>query len=126
MYNQHPWPLKKSKSWGPFWSYQLNSSANPAHLPQIRQCCLAGSSKTAPRILIFSTAMGADFSLYVKSIAIYGPAFFGYDNSVLASVNRIEELTVLILHTLLALVRLMSRSFRDTHKNNTSHRIRRQ
>ena len=26
--------LKKSNSWGPFWSYQLNSTANPAHLPQ--------------------------------------------------------------------------------------------
>ena len=25
---------KKSKSWGPFWSYKLNSTANPAHLPQ--------------------------------------------------------------------------------------------
>ena len=24
------------------------------------QCCLAGSSQTAPRILIFSIAMGAD------------------------------------------------------------------
>ena len=32
MYNRHPWPLKKSKSWGPFWSYQLNSIANSAHL----------------------------------------------------------------------------------------------
>ena len=31
---RHPWQLKKSKSWGPFWSYQLNSTANPAHLPQ--------------------------------------------------------------------------------------------
>ena len=30
----HPWQLKKSKSWGPFWSYQLNSTANPAHLPR--------------------------------------------------------------------------------------------
>ena len=30
----HPWELKKSKSWEPFWSYQLNSTANPAHLPQ--------------------------------------------------------------------------------------------
>jgi hypothetical protein len=28
----HPWQLKKSKSWGPFWSYQLNSLANSAHL----------------------------------------------------------------------------------------------
>ena len=34
MSNRHLWQLKKSKSWGPFWSYQLNSTANPAHLPQ--------------------------------------------------------------------------------------------
>ena len=26
------WQLKKSKSWWPFWSYQLNSTANSAHL----------------------------------------------------------------------------------------------
>ena len=32
MNNRHPWQLKKSKSWGPFWSYQLNSTANLAHL----------------------------------------------------------------------------------------------
>jgi hypothetical protein len=31
---RHPWQLKKSKSWEPFWSYQLNSTANLAHLPQ--------------------------------------------------------------------------------------------
>ena len=34
------------------------------------QCCLAGSSKMAPRILIFSIAMGADNSFYVKSIIL--------------------------------------------------------
>ena len=50
------------------------------------QCCLAGSSKTAPRILIFSIAMGADSSFYVKSIATYAPAFLGYNISVLARV----------------------------------------
>ena len=27
----HPGQLKKLKSWGPFWSYQLNSTANSAH-----------------------------------------------------------------------------------------------
>jgi hypothetical protein len=29
----HPWQLKKSNSWGPFWSYLLNSdsTANSAH-----------------------------------------------------------------------------------------------
>ena len=34
MRNWHLWKSKKSKSWGPFWSYQLNSTANPAHLPR--------------------------------------------------------------------------------------------
>ena len=32
--------------------------------------CLAGSSKTAPRILIFSNAMGANPSFYMKFIDI--------------------------------------------------------
>jgi hypothetical protein len=32
--NQHPWQLKKSKAWGPFWSYQLNGTANLANLVQ--------------------------------------------------------------------------------------------
>ena len=38
---RHSWQLKKSKSWMPFWSFQVNSwscqvnsTANPAHLPQ--------------------------------------------------------------------------------------------
>ena len=31
---RHPHQLKKWKSLEPFWSYQLNSTANPAHLPQ--------------------------------------------------------------------------------------------
>ena len=29
---QHPGELKKSKSWEPFWSYQLNSTADLANL----------------------------------------------------------------------------------------------
>ena len=33
--NRHPWHLKKSKSWEPFWSYQLNSTANLANLAQL-------------------------------------------------------------------------------------------
>ena len=50
------------------------------------QCCLAGSFKRAPRILIFSIAMGAGYSFYVKFIATWAPTFFGYIISVLASV----------------------------------------
>ena len=36
------------------------------------QCCLAGSSKMAPRIF-FSIVLGPKYSLYVKSIATYAP-----------------------------------------------------
>ena len=50
------------------------------------QCCLADSSKMAPKVLIFSIAMGADYSFYVKSIDTCALTFFGYIISVLASV----------------------------------------
>ena len=39
------------------------------------QCCLAGSSKMAPRILIFSMAMGADYSFELISIETYAPQY---------------------------------------------------
>ena len=39
-------------------------------------------------ILIFSIAMDADYSSYVKSIANYVPTFLGYNNSVLAIVSH--------------------------------------
>ena len=48
------------------------------------QCCLAGSSETAPRILSFSIAMGADYSFEVKNIEIWVPAFFKHNNSFIA------------------------------------------
>ena len=48
--------------------------------------CLVGSSKTAPRILIFSIVLGAEYFSYVKSIATFALTFFGYFISVLASV----------------------------------------
>ena len=37
----------------------------------------AGSSKIAPRILIFSIVLGAVYSFYDKSIATYALQFFG-------------------------------------------------
>jgi hypothetical protein len=57
MNNRHPWQLKKSKFWGLFWSYQLNNTANSAYSPR-KWAKWAGSSETAPTILIFSIAMG--------------------------------------------------------------------
>jgi len=32
MNNWHPWQLKKSKSWEPFWSYQLDITADLVNL----------------------------------------------------------------------------------------------
>ena len=55
-------------------------------------CCLAGTSKMAPRILIFSIAMGADYTFYVKSIASCALTFFGYIISVLASVRCLLDI----------------------------------
>ena len=45
------------------------------------------SSKTAPRIFIFSIALGAEYSFYVKSIATNAPTFGGNNDSVLAIVS---------------------------------------
>ena len=50
------------------------------------QCCLAASSKTVPTILIFSIAMGADYSFEVKNIEIWVPAFFKHNNLFIATV----------------------------------------
>ena len=85
---------KKSKSWGPFLSHQLDSSANPAHLPQKwakwaeLAVLFSWQLQNGPQDFdFFSIAMGADFSFYVKSIATYAPAFLMYNNSVLARVS---------------------------------------
>ena len=51
------------------------------------QCCLAGSSKMAPRMLIFSMAMGANYSLELIFNETCTPQFNGHNNSFLASVN---------------------------------------
>ena len=47
---------------------------------QNRQCCLAGSSQGAPRILIFSIAMVADYTFYVKSIESHARTFLPLNN----------------------------------------------
>ena len=57
------------------------------------QCYLAGSSKTAPRILIFSIAIGANYSFDIKSGFSIAPAFFLHKNFDIASVLR-YDLTV--------------------------------
>ena len=53
------------------------------------QYCLAGSSKTAPRILIFSIVMGADYSFELISIETYAPQFIRDNKIFLGSVDSI-------------------------------------
>ena len=51
------------------------------------QCYLAGSSRTAPGILIFSIAIGVNRSYEMKSSEIYAPAFFKHFSSFIVTVN---------------------------------------
>ena len=51
------------------------------------QCCLAGSSKTAPRILIFSIAMDADYSFCVKTIETQARAFLSL---IILAIGRVN------------------------------------
>ena len=67
-----------------------------------RQCCLAGSSKMAPRILIFSIAMGANHSFYVKSIETNACAFLPLNISAIDTViwaGRAEQQALVMLST---------------------------
>ena len=63
------------------------------------QGCLAGSSKTAPRILKFSIPMGADYSseLIFKSTWVRG--FCAYNNSCLDTVKMDGYLAYFKIHS---------------------------
>ena len=50
-------------------------------------CCLAGSSKMGPRILIFSIAICADCSKEVKNNKILAPVFFKHNNLFMVTVQ---------------------------------------
>ena len=59
------------------------------------QCCLAGSSKTAPRVLIFSMAIGAENSFELISIETYMPQFTGNNKLFLDSMNSLFLIMVM-------------------------------
>ena len=61
------------------------------------QCCLAGSSQKAPRILIFSIAMGADYSFYVKTIETHARAFLTLNILAIGRVLGYEVITLIIV-----------------------------
>ena len=51
------------------------------------QCCLADSSKRAPRIFIFSIVLSAENLSYVKSIETHARAFMPLNISAISSVH---------------------------------------
>ena len=55
------------------------------------QCYLAGSSKTASRIFIFSIAVGAKCSFDMKNIEILALASFKHSNPFIATVDHSES-----------------------------------
>ena len=62
-------------------------SLSTKKMGQIWQYCLAGSSKMAPRILIFSMAMDADYTFELISIKTSAPQFKWHNKSFLGSVT---------------------------------------
>ena len=62
------------------------------------QCCLAGSSKRAPRIFIFSIDLGAENLSYVKSIETHARAFLPLNISAISSV--VSQTDIWLLHSI--------------------------
>jgi hypothetical protein len=60
------------------------------------QCCLAGSSKTALRILIFSVVLGAENLSYMKSIETHARAFLTLNILSIGDVKVVKMAQVLI------------------------------
>ena len=86
--------IEKIKILEPFWSYQLNSTlldwsiwSNFEVNGLDWQCCVAGSSKTAPRIFIFSIVLGAEQLSDVKSLETHARTFLTLDILSFCTVN---------------------------------------
>ena len=89
MNNRHPWQLKKNQNseghFGALPIQPIHRENGPNGLNW--HCCSAGSSKTAPRILIFSIAIGADYSFEMKNCEIWATPFFKHNNLFIATVS---------------------------------------
>ena len=97
--NWRPLQLKKKiflylPTWELFWSYRElpiwptwpNFEVNGLDW----QCCIAGSSKTAPRIFIFSIVLGAECLSYLKSIETHARAFSRLISDGISGVTRVS------------------------------------
>jgi hypothetical protein len=87
----HSWQLKKQNPGGrlelPVKQHCQFSPFGPIfEVNGLDSASLASSSKTYPRILIFSIAIGADYSYEMKNNEIWAPAIFKHNNSFIATV----------------------------------------
>ena len=73
--------LKKSKSREPFWSYQLNITADLANLAQFRgkwaemAVLFSWWLQNGSQDFLFSIVLGAEYFSYVKSIETHARTF---------------------------------------------------
>ena len=79
--------IKKIKILGAFLELPGKQHCQFSPFGPFLRCCLAGSSKTAPRILIFSIALGVDYSIELIFIETYAPQFIGHNKIFLGSVG---------------------------------------
>ena len=90
----YQWQLKKSKLWGPFWNYQLKSTANSTHFSHFLckdaelAVLFSQQLQNGPQNLdfFFSIVMAADYLFEMKNIRMWVPAFFIRNNSSVATV----------------------------------------
>ena len=85
MNNRHPWQLKKKSKILRAVLEHCQFSRFTAKMGQMLNwhCCSAGSSKTAPTILIFSIIMCADYSFELISTVHWVPQFVMHNKSIL-------------------------------------------
>ena len=88
--NRHQLQLKKSKSWKPFWSYQLNSQFTKwAGLAVLSSRWLQNGLQDFDFFNCHGYQLN-NYSFEVKNIEIWVPAFFEDNNSSVATMIAID------------------------------------
>ena len=90
---RHPGQLKKSKSWEPFWSYQLNSTANFANLAQFwgkwagLPVLFSWKLQNGPKDFDFFNCHGCQTFILYEIHCYQSPPKSWHNNSFLGSVS---------------------------------------
>ena len=97
----HPWQLKKIKILGAVLELQAKQHYQFSPFGPLFevngldwQCCLAGSSKRAPRIFIFSIVLGAENLSYMKLIETHARSFLAL---IILSISSVIEIVAILV-----------------------------